>query len=293
MENEHEELATQNNNLKCVDNKKYITSVLRSSKYMEENVTVGQNNQSNAGYITLRSRFVPAKKERQIIKANNLKMKRGFFSKIEAEIARTAIDEFLVERSLQMKDLQNFLLEDMPFPIMDLVSYVVSRLKYRTFKSTHIHIYFNYHPAGPKNFTDDDSIRLLELVKERGFQWLSIGRTMEKYRDHCRTQFLILTGERKRHLVEHDVKDIFKEGIPKTEEEWDKICEKYGVSKKNLEDRLRKYSRKITFAKDGTCYDSLVLLLHVLFYNYFCSVHFSIKEYLLVLEAHATRRRLA
>lgn len=248
---------------------------------------------TNPGYNTLRTRFVSAKHAKEIMKKNSLKMRQGFFSGAEAEMARRAISEFLSDNKLDLSDLNRYFLEDSIFPMADLVRHVVEQLPYRTFKSVHLHIAFCYHPGVHDKFTEEQNIQLLSYVRQHGYQWTIIGRVVEKYRDHCRRQYLSLTGQTERRLVDREIKRIVSDGVPVTEEEWLEVCQLYNITKKSLSKGLSKYMKRIEFNRDDTYYTDIVLMSYILAYNHYCALQVDIPALLCFLNEQPAAALLA
>ncbi|KAI5176443.1 hypothetical protein PAEPH01_2302 [Pancytospora epiphaga] len=233
--------------------------------------------EKNPAYVEIRSKYIDARTTKKLCAENKLRFRHGFYSRREAGLVQTGVDEFLKERELKLEDLTSYLVSEEPFPIHDLVQYVTQRVPYRTFKSVDTFITWFYNPLTKNDFESEDDRKLLELVEKKGYRWKEIGAELEQVRARCRIRFLRLKGLYKKNLLISGMKSALKDGIPTTDAEWERLCTSLGHSRVVVEKFVNQYmKRPILYREKDT--SEIILSAYVLKHNFYCGMEIDIKE---------------
>lgn len=237
-----------------------------------------------SAYNYIRSKFVELKETRALIKKHGLKIKYGYLSDEETRTVRHIVDKFLKERRLTMSDLKRHLVEDVEFPIHDLLYECTQVCELRTYKSIHTHLSYMCHPYIHINWNADEEVQLLDLVNQKGFKWKEISYHLSKYKDLCRTKYLILKGENSRALTKSRIENLLA-NMPSTDQEWAVICNELRVNKLYICKVIKRYLNGKELNRSESKLMEIHLCLLVLNNNHYCKFNCNIENILAYLES--------
>ncbi|ADM10969.1 uncharacterized protein Eint_011070 [Encephalitozoon intestinalis ATCC 50506] len=230
----------------------------------------------------LRTKFTDAHEVKEIMKKYNISMKRGCYNSYEAKVVDSAIQKFLKENKMEMKNLYSFFLEEEPeFPIRELLIEVSNALKQRTMNSLWVYVSYHYHPYIDSKWEPENEIQLLNLVRIFGFKWKKICGIMNKTSRKCISKYYRIMGFG--YLYRKSFK-MPEEGIPTTDEEWDGMCEKLKTTRKRLSHLINGYISSKLVVPFWNEYNNMALMGYVILHNHFCSIGIQISEILKLID---------
>lgn len=227
-------------------------------------------------YNYLRSKFISSKKQKELIKKYNLKIRHGNLTKKEIQLVKDTLETFLNNRKLNLKDLEDHLTDFKEFPIKDLVFECTQACELRTFESIRTHIFFHYNPFVKMNICKEDEVRLVELVSEKGFAWKEIMHHLGRYKDYCRLKYLEIKGEVMGTLSKSAIENLLKNGLPLTETEWGVLCAKLKLTKAHILKKIKKYLNGKDLKNEELNLMDIRMIVLILKHNYYCK--FNIDE---------------
>ncbi|KAI4292798.1 hypothetical protein PAPHI01_2072 [Pancytospora philotis] len=226
----------------------------------------------SAAYNDIRSKYCTAKRTKELAKEHKLKFRNGFFSRKELELAQNAVDEFLQREGLPLDALQEHLMHGAAFPLHDLLLHVTQSIPCRTFKSVSGFVAWFYNPLTEKKFDREAELRLLEMVERKGYRWKEIGRELNFVRDACRTRYLELKGLSRSYITVDEIAEIVRKGqVPTDEKGWRELSARLNVSQSTLFARVNKFL-KSPLQSSGGDVDTVLLMAHILHFNFYCSL---------------------
>ncbi|KAI5148109.1 hypothetical protein ENBRE01_0123 [Enteropsectra breve] len=237
--------------------------------------------------IKLRSCFVEEGVAKKLIKKHGLKFNVGFLNNKEQLAVREKTEEFLSSVNITMDDLEQYALVGGEFPFKELMLHIMPVVPFRTYKNVAMHVLYRYHPYSGNNFfTEKDDIKLLELVEKNGFRWHDMCTEITKYRDHLRKRYLVLKQLNTVYVGPREIEILLKRGLPTTEREWNELAKKLNTQAVTLKNKINKYLHTKRYVEEEHAYDDIVLLVHIMAYNYYCQANIDIPAFLAYIKEY-------
>lgn len=232
----------------------------------------------DSAYRYIRSKFVMLKETRKLIRKHGLKIKYGFLSDTETKTVRRVVDSFLQQRNLTLRDLQKHLVEETDFPFHDLLYECTQACELRTYKSIHTHIAYYYNPFIHTSWNPEDEVQLLDLVNQKGFKWKEISYHLSKYKDICRSRYLMLKGEGAGRISKRRIEQLLATGLPSTDEEWEVLCEELRLNRGYIMRKIDKYLNGKELCMPESKMPEICLCLQILKNNHYCGFDISLES---------------
>ncbi|KAG5858949.1 hypothetical protein KMI_10g16490 [Encephalitozoon hellem] len=230
----------------------------------------------------LRTKFTDAHEVKDLIEKHGIAMKRGCYNSYEAKVVDETIRGFLKEHGMEMKNLHGFFLEEeLDFPIKELLVEISNALGQRTMNSIWVYVSYHYHPYIDAKWEPENEIQLLNLVRVLGFRWKEICGIMNKTSRKCISMYYRIMGFN--YLYRKSFK-MPEEGIPTTDEEWERLCERLRTNRKRLSHLINGYISSKLVVPFWNEYNNMALMGHVILHNHFCSVDIKIREILRLID---------
>lgn len=240
---------------------------------------------AETAYNHIRSKFIPLRETRALIKTHKLKIKYGHLSEGESSTIKTILTQFLKDRHLKMKDLRNYLIEESEFPMHDLLYECTQACELRTYKSVHTHIMYMYNPfIHDTIWGEDKDLQLLDLVNQKGFKWKEISYHLSKFKDLCLARYRRLKGELSKNLSKNWIESLL-ENMPVTDEEWAVLCKETKLNKVQISRAVEKHLNGKQLQVPKCHVKEIELCLRILNNNHFCKFHVSIEHIISFLDS--------
>ncbi|KCZ80076.1 hypothetical protein H312_02532 [Anncaliia algerae PRA339] len=154
---------------------------------------ISENKEDEELVYILNNKILPINEITSLLaqKNINIKIKMGSFNSKEIKEIDIHVKEYLRIHSYTLEELQVSIQNyDKKFPLAHLSRYVTERIRYRTFFMIYSFIQYNYHPAKNAPFTNENRIRLMELVKEKNYNWKLISKEMLVSNKYLRNEYM-------------------------------------------------------------------------------------------------------